>query len=71
MNQQEFDALASEGYTDIPVVHEILGDLDIGEGLSAVLGWISLAEAVEVGAVDYKDSHWVSAEARARGWAFS
>ena len=28
MNQQEFDALASRGYSHIPVVHEILGDLD-------------------------------------------
>ena len=28
MNQQEFDALASRGYSHIPVVHEILADLD-------------------------------------------
>lgn len=28
MNQQEFDALASQGYSHIPVVHEILADLD-------------------------------------------
>ena len=28
MNQQEFDALASQGYTHIPVVHEILADLE-------------------------------------------
>ncbi len=28
MNQQEFDALASRGFTHIPVVHEILADLE-------------------------------------------
>ena len=28
MNQQQFDALASQGYSHIPVVHEILADLD-------------------------------------------
>ena len=28
MNQRDFDALASQGYTHIPVVHEILADLD-------------------------------------------
>ncbi len=28
MNQQEFDALASQGYSHIPVTHEILADLD-------------------------------------------
>ena len=28
MNQQEFDALAKQGYTHIPVVHEILADLE-------------------------------------------
>ena len=28
MKQQEFDALASRGYSHIPVVHEILADLD-------------------------------------------
>ena len=28
MNQQEFDALAGQGYTHIPVVHEILADLE-------------------------------------------
>lgn len=28
MNQQEFEALASRGYSHIPVVHEILADLD-------------------------------------------
>ena len=28
MNQQQFDALAAAGYTHIPVVHEILADLD-------------------------------------------
>ena len=28
MNQQEFDALAQQGYTHIPVVHEILADLE-------------------------------------------
>ena len=28
MNQQEFDRLASEGFTHVPVVHEILADLE-------------------------------------------
>ena len=40
MNQQEFDALASRGYSHIPVVHEILADLD-----TPLSAYLKLADA--------------------------
>ena len=47
------------------------GSLYVGKGLGTVLGRVSLAEPIKIGAVDNQDSPWGSAEDRALGWAFS